>query len=162
MTVVKEHLGRSVLPDSTAGVSSRADRAGIDSILDDLAVPVQTPPGTSVEEIVGALNALCTRFETLADEARSIALLLARLDEGRAKPIDLPRLMANPVFRENPLSVSRREKEILSHLLSGKSNREISRELAISEKTVKNHLWKLYRKLGVKNRTQLFHYLIST
>ena len=70
--------------------------------------------------------------------------------------------MANPVLRGGPSNVSRREKEILSHLLGGKSNREISRELAISEKTVKNHLWKLYRKLGVRNRTQLFHYLIST
>jgi hypothetical protein len=31
----------------------------------------------------------------------------------------------------------------------------------ISDKTVKNHLWKIYRKLGVENRTQLFHLLIT-
>ena len=50
-----------------------------------------------------------------------------------------------------------REKEVLVQLLGGKTNREISKELHIDEKTVKNHLWKIYRKMGVNNRTQLLH-----
>jgi DNA-binding CsgD family transcriptional regulator len=57
--------------------------------------------------------------------------------------------------------VSNREHEILARLLEGKSNREISKVVGISEKTVKNHLWKIYRKLGVKSRSQLFHYMMS-
>ena len=59
-------------------------------------------------------------------------------------------------------SISKREREVLIQLLGGKTNREISHELGISEKTVKNHLWKIYRKLDVENRTQLFNRLIST
>ncbi|MFA4947020.1 MAG: helix-turn-helix transcriptional regulator [Candidatus Krumholzibacteriia bacterium] len=162
MTVLKEYTGRSAACDATVGTSPRANPVGLDAILDDLAAPVPDRFDESIGTIIGALNGLRARFEALADEARSIGLLVARLGEGRAKAIGLPRLMANPVFSGGPPNVSRREKEILSHLLEGKSNREISRDLAISEKTVKNHLWKLYRKLGVRNRTQLFHYLIST
>jgi DNA-binding CsgD family transcriptional regulator len=162
MTVVKEYAGRSAACDAPVDASPRANPVELDAILDDLAAPVPDPFDERIEAIVGSLNGLCARFEALADEARSIGILVARLEEGRAKAIGLPRLMANPVFRSGASNVSKREKEILSHLLGGKSNREISCELAISEKTVKNHLWKLYRKLGVRNRTQLFHHLIST
>jgi DNA-binding CsgD family transcriptional regulator len=162
MTVVKEYVGRSAACGTPAAASPRTTPVDLDAILDDLAPPVPDPFDKRIEAIIGALNGLCARFEALADEARSVGLLVAGLGEGRAKTIGLPRLMANPVFQSGASNVSKREKEILSHLLGGKSNREISRELAISEKTVKNHLWKLYRKLGVKNRTQLFHRLIST
>lgn len=162
MTVVKEHTGRSAACDEPIVASVRANAAEIDAIIDELAPPAPEPFDEGIEAIVGALNGLCARFEALADETRSIGLLVARLGEARRKAIGLPRLMANPAFRGDAANVSRREKEILSHLLRGKSNREISRELSISEKTVKNHLWKLYRKLGVRNRTQLFHRLIST
>lgn len=57
-------------------------------------------------------------------------------------------------------SLSRRQREILYHLLMGKTNAEISAQLDISEKTVKNHLWKVYKKFHIENRTQLFHKLL--
>jgi len=37
---------------------------------------------------------------------------------------------------------------------SGNTNKEIAKKFFISEKTVKNHLNHIYRKLGVKNRAQ--------
>ena len=40
----------------------------------------------------------------------------------------------------------------------GLSNRDIAAELDISEHTVKVHLWRLFRRLGVKSRTQTLHY----
>jgi DNA-binding NarL/FixJ family response regulator len=42
----------------------------------------------------------------------------------------------------------------MAHLSEGKSNRDISRALFLSEKTVKAHLAAIFRKLGVTNRTQ--------
>jgi DNA-binding NarL/FixJ family response regulator len=162
MTVVKERAPRAAAGETPVDASPAGGLAGIDAIVGELVSPTPHALDERIETIVGALNGLCARFEALADEARSIGLLVARLGEGRSPAIGLPRLMASPAIGGTSANVSRREKEILSHLLRGKSNREISHELSISEKTVKNHLWKLYRKLGVRNRTQLFHHLIST
>ncbi len=51
--------------------------------------------------------------------------------------------------------LSNREREIVRLILEGKSNKDISRELYISLHTVKNHAYRIYQKLGVKNRLQL-------
>ncbi|MFM9446876.1 response regulator [Streptomyces acidiscabies] len=50
----------------------------------------------------------------------------------------------------DPLSA--REREVLALVAKGTSNREIARELFISEATVKTHLTHLYAKLGVSDR----------
>ncbi|OWZ84909.1 response regulator [Natranaerobius trueperi] len=47
-----------------------------------------------------------------------------------------------------------REKEILELMTQGFTNKEISKELYISEKTVKNHVSNILRKLEVSDRTQ--------
>ncbi|MBU4684036.1 transcriptional regulator CsgD [Cedecea davisae] len=60
-------------------------------------------------------------------------------------------------YRFNSTESSRltqREKEILNKLRVGSSNIEIARSLFISENTVKTHLYNLFRKIAVKNRTQ--------
>ncbi|MDX3313815.1 MULTISPECIES: response regulator transcription factor [unclassified Streptomyces] len=51
---------------------------------------------------------------------------------------------------EEPLSA--REREVLALVARGTSNREIARDLFISEATVKTHLTHLYAKLGVNDR----------
>lgn len=51
-------------------------------------------------------------------------------------------------------NLTQRETDILVLLSEGKSNRDISKALFLSEKTVKAHLAAVFRKLGVKNRTQ--------
>ena len=50
--------------------------------------------------------------------------------------------------------LTQRETDILALLAEGRSNRDISRALYLSEKTVKAHLAAVFRKLGVTNRTQ--------
>ena len=50
-------------------------------------------------------------------------------------------------------SLTQRETEILALLAEGRSNRDISRALFLSEKTVKAHLAAIFRKLSVTNRT---------
>ncbi|MDH7480268.1 MAG: response regulator transcription factor, partial [Syntrophomonadaceae bacterium] len=47
-----------------------------------------------------------------------------------------------------------REREVLKLISTGESNRDISERLFISEKTVKNHITSILRKLGAKDRTQ--------
>jgi ligand-binding sensor domain-containing protein/DNA-binding CsgD family transcriptional regulator len=52
-------------------------------------------------------------------------------------------------------NLTKREKEVLGLILQGKSNKKIETELYISGKTVKNHVYNLYQKLGVKSRLEL-------
>jgi two-component system, NarL family, response regulator NreC len=49
--------------------------------------------------------------------------------------------------------LSSREKEILSFVAIGMTNKEIAQEVQISVSTVENHLRSTYAKLRVKNRT---------
>ncbi len=51
--------------------------------------------------------------------------------------------------------ISKREQEIILLMLKGKSNNDIMKELFISLHTVKNHIYNIYQKLGVKNRLQI-------
>lgn len=48
-----------------------------------------------------------------------------------------------------------REKVLIEEIIKGKTNKEISSVLYISEKTVKNNLTELYKKLEIKNRREL-------
>ena len=50
--------------------------------------------------------------------------------------------------------ITKREKEILIFIAEGKSNKEISDVLGISESTVKNHISNMFIKIGVADRTQ--------
>lgn len=57
--------------------------------------------------------------------------------------------------KEESINLTKREKEILSYLLSGKTNKEVSIILKISLNTVNNHVANIYDKSGVKNRVEL-------
>lgn len=56
-----------------------------------------------------------------------------------------------------PEKLSKRQKQLLLMLDKGLSNRDIADELQISEHTVKVHLWRLFRRLNVKSRSQASH-----
>ncbi|GII02206.1 response regulator [Planobispora takensis] len=53
-----------------------------------------------------------------------------------------------------------REREVLTLIASGRSNREIARDLAVAEKTVKTHVSNVLMKLGVQDRTQAALYAV--
>jgi DNA-binding CsgD family transcriptional regulator len=55
-----------------------------------------------------------------------------------------------------------RELEILTQITRGHSNAEIGEALFISPNTVKNHVYNIYQKTGIKNRIQLAAILTST
>ncbi|MCH6574955.1 MAG: response regulator transcription factor [Bacteroidetes bacterium] len=52
-------------------------------------------------------------------------------------------------------NLTRREEEIARLILRGNSNKKIASKLYITEKTVKTHLTKIFKKLGINNRLEL-------
>jgi len=62
--------------------------------------------------------------------------------------------LAHPSVTKDTFGLSDREMEILSYVVKGSSNKEIGAALYISEKTVKNHLSSIFRKMEVEDRTQ--------
>lgn len=53
-----------------------------------------------------------------------------------------------------PQHLTRRQQDVLTHLVRGHTNKAIARELNLKEITIKVHLQGLFRKFGVSNRTQ--------
>jgi len=82
--------------------------------------------------------------------------LIAQIDVAfrrvAAFPLERPKLP--PESGAKWRALSRREQEILAWLRRGDSNVDIAAALGISPHTVKNHLQRIFRKIGVNNRTQ--------
>jgi len=78
-------------------------------------------------------------------QVSTMAKLLEARPENPPRPVD---------------TLTRREKIVISYLMQGWRNREISAHLSISEQTVKNHLRTIYDKVGVSDRLELVLYAI--
>jgi DNA-binding NarL/FixJ family response regulator len=108
-------------------------RMGMSAFVDEHATP---------EQIMSSLEA-ASRGDLYASSS-IIRRSLAQPDPGE----DLP---------ENSIAareLSEREIEVLGLVATGMSNRLIAKNLFISEKTVKNHLYSIFRKIGVTDRTK--------
>ena len=75
--------------------------------------------------------------------------------KGKRKFLDIADLDISLLSEQ--FALTKREQQIVILVLEGKSNKEIENELYISNKTVKAHLYNIYRKLKVKNRLQLMN-----
>ncbi|MFW6216133.1 MAG: LuxR C-terminal-related transcriptional regulator [Alkalispirochaetaceae bacterium] len=93
---------------------------------------------------LGTLGVMLVLFNIFVLKV-SIAFLRG---EERLTPLD-------PLTLCDSYGISRRELDILQLVAMGKSNKEIAAALFISEGTVKNHLYRIMRKLKVGNRTEI-------
>jgi two-component system, NarL family, response regulator LiaR len=94
-----------------------------------------------VDEITDAVRAAARGEGVLSSGAAARLMRVTRQGVGHATnaPLDL---------------LSPRERDVLTELSRGRSNREIARSLRIGEETVKTHVSSVLAKLGVADRTQ--------
>jgi DNA-binding CsgD family transcriptional regulator len=58
--------------------------------------------------------------------------------------------------------LTEREEQIVRMIVEGLPNREISKTLGLSPHTVKNHLFRIYNKLGISTRAELMLYALAS
>lgn len=147
---------------------------GIDVLVTDLVMPRMD--GLSVLEAVHARapSVAAIVITSFGEKERVIAALNRGADYLIEKPFTVPQLHQviqqllherdrnqdiGSIFaaRISRLQLSEREQRLVTFVLKGLPNKEIATLLAVSEQSVKNALFYLYRKLNVSSRSELFH-----
>jgi DNA-binding NarL/FixJ family response regulator len=142
--------------------------AGLKAARPDLRIIV-TGSGADDETI---LKALAAGAKGYVDEAASPAEFIQAMrivNQGsvwaprRVLSIFIERVTSSPgrIFPAGRVTFTDREKEVLELLVVGRSNKEIGSVLGIEERTVKAHVAKLMRKVGVQNRIALSVHAIT-
>jgi len=109
------------------------------------------------QEVIDAIDAGALSY--LMKDSPPEKLKEAIYAAGEGEPVLHPRIarkLMKRVTRQETLDepLTSREREVLSQLVNGYSNKEIGERLFISDKTVKTHVSNILRKLNVKDRTQ--------
>ena len=108
------------------------------------------------QRILGALEAGACGYLLKDVDAESVGEAIRAAARGES-PLDprVARTVLEARSAPDPLAgLSPREREVLALLAEGLPNKLIARRLSISEKTVKSHMTRIFRELGVTDRTQ--------
>jgi DNA-binding NarL/FixJ family response regulator len=142
--------------------------AGLKAARPDLRILV-TGMGADDETILKALMAGAKGYvdeaTTPADFAQAIHIVLqgSVWAPRRVLSMFIERVSSSPgrIFPAGRVVFTDREKEVLELLVAGRANKEIGAVLGIEERTVKAHVAKLLRKVGVQNRVTLSVHAIT-
>jgi DNA-binding NarL/FixJ family response regulator len=107
-------------------------------------------PSSAVGDLLRAAHRRAVELDAtpLRNEVESLARI-ARVTLRLADPIG-----GESLAPEALAGLTGREREILAFLVAGRSNREIAKELVISDKTVSVHVSNILRKTGTSNRVE--------
>lgn len=113
--------------------------------------------------IDAALNAGASAFVVKSINATDIAAIVRQAASGSVfHATSVPSPKTNESGEDSMLpELTEREQAILEAIACGKTTAVISRELWVSEHTVKFHLTNIYRKLGVANRAGAVRYALQ-
>ena len=101
------------------------------------------------------LTALSAQVSGFVLKSAPISEVIATLERALITPLSFTAtgLLKALKAKERLPNLSSREIEVLTILATGKTTREIARQLYLGEPTIKTHLASIYRKLEVNNRT---------
>jgi DNA-binding NarL/FixJ family response regulator len=142
--------------------------AGLKASRHDLRIVV-TGTGADDETILKAVAAGAKGYVDEAAPASEFIMAMRIVNSGsvwaprRVLSMFIERVTSHPgrIFPAGRVTFTDREKEVLELLVAGRSNKEIGAVLNIEERTVKAHVAKLMRKVGVQNRIALSVHAIT-
>jgi len=157
-----------VLLGSRNGVNLFDTMAGLKAARPDLKIIV-TGSGADDETILKALAAGAKGYVDEAAAPLEFVQAIRMVHQGsvwaprRVLSTFIERVTTSPgrIFPAGRVTFTEREKEVLELLVAGRSNKEIGSALGIEERTVKAHVAKLMRKVGVQNRIALSVHAIT-
>jgi len=157
-----------VLLGSRNGVNLFDTMAGLKASRPDLKIIV-TGSGADDETILKALAAGAMGYVDEAAAPLEFVQAIRMVNQGsvwaprRVLSTFIERVTTSPgrIFPAGRVSFTEREKEVLELLVVGRSNKEVGSVLGIEERTVKAHVAKLMRKVGVQNRIALSVHAIT-
>jgi len=157
-----------VLLGSRIGVNLFDTMAGLKASRPDLKIIV-TGSGADDETILKALAAGATGYVDEAAAPLEFVQAIRMVHQGsvwaprRVLSTFVERVTTSPgrIFPAGRVTFTDREKEVLALLVAARSNKEIGSVLGIKERTVKAHVAKLMRKVGVQNRIALSVHAIT-
>ncbi|MBZ5627273.1 MAG: response regulator transcription factor [Acidobacteriia bacterium] len=125
--------------------------------------------GADDETILKALTAGAKGYVDEAASPEEFVMAIRIVNQGsvwaprRVLSLFIERVTTSPgrIFPAGRVTFTDREKEVLEMLVVGRSNKEIGSALGIEERTVKAHVAKLMRKVGVQNRIALSVHAIT-
>jgi len=157
-----------ILLGSRSGQNLFDVMAGLKAQRPDLRILV-TGAGADDEMILKALAAGAKGYVDEAASPNEFAMAIRIVHQGsvwaprRVLSTFIERVTSSPgrIFPAGRVTFTDREKEVLELLVAGRSNKEIGAALGIEERTVKAHVAKLMRKVGVQNRIALSVHAIT-
>jgi NarL family two-component system response regulator LiaR len=93
-------------------------------------------------------------LEEMLEAIRAVDRGEVRIDPAMASKALVKLCQETEDSQKRIISLTEREKEVLSFVARGATNSQIAQELLLSERTVENHLSAVFKKLGVRNRTE--------
>lgn len=107
------------------------------------------------ETIFAAIDAGAAGYIPKTADGKAFEQALQAVLDGRVHlPPQVTGMARPPAAAPTSLELSPRQLDVLRLLIEGRSNKQIMRELELSESTVKTHLQAIFRRLGTSNRTQ--------
>jgi FixJ family two-component response regulator len=106
------------------------------------------------DRAVGALNNGAHYLIEKPFTARQLIEVVERLLTRRNEPSGLEKILQT---RLDSLGLSERERNLIIQVLKGRGNKEIADLMGITEQSVKNYLYQLYKRLGIGSRGELFN-----
>ncbi len=157
-----------VLLGSNSGHNLFDRIASLKAMRPDLRVVV-TAKGADDETILKAVTAGAKGYVDEAASAQEFAQAMRMVHQGsvwaprRVLSLFIERVASSPgrIFPSGRVTFTDREKQVLELRVAARSNKEIGVALGIEERTVKAHVAKLMRKVGVQNRIALSVHAIT-
>ncbi len=160
-SIIGEMLDYTENPVKVFGIGLSANVFGVlcGGVIGMVVTSIQLP---GAEVAVMALTVVCVTLVMLPPLNRQLVMLLK--NHAYLAAYDrMSETQQTDIIRQTKTleELTVREQEVLQHILSGKSNRQIAAVLFISESTVKTHARNIFSKYDVGSRTELISTLLK-